>query len=133
MSDAANDINRVTTVIIKASIRLIIYALVTLILYEGITAGYQFGYEVFNPTSMTKGAGYERTVTVKEDQSDLKVGQMLKEDGLIRDAYAFAVQAWLYEYEICPGTYVLDTTMDPRKILEILDAGPEGKDGAAGS
>lgn len=32
MSDAANDINRVTTAIIKASIRLIIYALVILIL-----------------------------------------------------------------------------------------------------
>ncbi len=133
MSDAANDINRVTTAIIKASIRLIIYALVILILYEGITAGYQFGYEVFNPTSMTKGAGYEKTVVVKEDQSGFQVGRLLKEDGLIRNEYAFAVQVWLYEYEIRPGTYVLDTTMDPRDILDILDAGPGEKEGSAGS
>ncbi len=60
MSDTANDINRVTTAIIKVSIRLIIYALVILILYEGITAGYQFGYEVFNPTPMTRGRATRR-------------------------------------------------------------------------
>ncbi|MCI8297512.1 MAG: endolytic transglycosylase MltG [Lachnospiraceae bacterium] len=129
MSDTANDINRVTTAIIKVSIRLIIYALVILILYEGITAGYQFGYEVFNPTPMTRGAGYEKTVMVQEDQSGLQVGQMLKEAGLIRNAYAFAVQARLYGYEICPGTYVLDTTMDPRDILDVLDEGAADQKG----
>ena len=115
MSDTANDINRVTTAIIKVSIRLIIYALVILILYEGITAGYQFGYE--------------KTVMVQEDQSGLQVGQMLKEAGLIRNAYAFAVQARLYGYEICPGTYVLDTTMDPRDILDVLDEGAADQKG----
>lgn len=82
---------------------------------------------------MTKGAGYEKTVVVKEDQSGFQVGRLLKEDGLIRNEYAFAVQVWLYEYEIRPGTYVLDTTMDPRDILDILDAGPGEKEGSAGS
>ena len=42
MSDTTRDINRVTGAIIKVSLRLIIYALLILIFYEGITAGFEF-------------------------------------------------------------------------------------------
>ena len=47
MSYTNNEINRVTGVIIRVSLRLIIYALIVLLLYEGVMTGYTFGYSIF--------------------------------------------------------------------------------------
>ncbi|MEI3167381.1 MAG: hypothetical protein V8S58_05145 [Lachnospiraceae bacterium] len=41
------EINRITTAIISISVKLIVYALIILLLYEAVTRGYAFGHEIF--------------------------------------------------------------------------------------
>lgn len=53
MSHRTREINRITTTIITVSLKLIIFALVLLILYQGATRGYAFGHEVFAPTPVS--------------------------------------------------------------------------------
>lgn len=124
MSDTTRDINRVTGAIIKVSLRLIIYALLILIFYEGITAGFEFGYEIFAATAMAPAPGRDKAVRIEEDQSDLDVGKLLEKEGLIHNRYAFAVQAEFYDYEIYPGDYMLNTSMTSREILDLLGTQP---------
>ena len=57
MSRTTREINRITTTIISMSVRLLFYALVFFLLYEGITRGYSLGHEVFSPTAVAEAPG----------------------------------------------------------------------------
>jgi cell division protein YceG involved in septum cleavage len=124
VSDTTRDINRVTGAIIKVSLRLIIYALIILIFYEGVTAGFEFGYEIFAATAVAPEPGRDKTVQIEEGQSGFQVGKLLEKEGLIHNRYAFGVQAKFYDYTIYPGSYLLNTSMTSREILDILGTEP---------
>lgn len=130
-NDTAKDINRVTGVIIKVSLKLIITALLILVLYEGMHAGFNFGYEIFADTAVSSAPGTEITIEVKEDATGRKVGKMLKEKGLIHNEYAFWVQSIFYDYTIYPGSYTLNTAMTSREILDELSVKPEEGENAS--
>lgn len=133
MSSTTKDINRVTGAIIKVSLRLIIYALVILILYEGVTIGYEFGHEIFASTAVSPAPGTDKTIVVEDGRSSLQVGKQLEEEGLIRNGYAFWIQSMFYEYDIYPGAYVLNTSMTSKEMLEVLSVKPEKTEEAPGS
>ena len=124
MSNTTNEINRVTGVIIRVSLRLIIYALIVLLLYEGVMTGYTFGYSIFAGKAVSPEPGITMSVTVEEGDSLSQVGQMLKEDGLIENEYVFIIQAYFYDYEIYPGTYSLSTAQTSREMLEEMSVPP---------
>ncbi len=128
-SNTARDINRVTGAIIKVSLHLIIYALVILIFYEGITAGYRFGHEIFSATAVASPPGWDRIITIGEDQSDYDIGRLLEKEGLIHNRYVFVIQSELYDYKLYPGVYRLNTSMTSREILDALSAEPKEEEG----
>lgn len=121
MSKTTREINRITTAIISISLRLLAGALFFFLLYEGVIRGYAFGHAVFSPEAVSEAPGRDRTWVVPEGASLLESSRELEEAGLILDAYVFAVQAKLYHYTICPGTYQLNTSMTSRDILQLLD------------
>lgn len=128
LDDTTKDINRITAAIIKVSLYLILYALLILVIYEGMRSGFAFGYEIFGSTAMSSSPGTVQTVVITDGQSDNQVAKLLKNRSLIRNEYAFIVQARLYEYTIYPGTYELNTAMTSREILDKLSEKPkEGK------
>ena len=104
MNQTAKEINKVTSTIILVSWKLIVYAVVIMLLYEGVTRGYQFGYNVFYST-----AAAERS-------------------GLVKDRYAFLIQSIFYEYgnsenPVKAGTYLLNNSMTSKEIIIMLRDG----------
>ena len=65
MSRTTNEINKITGAIIAISSRLIIFALVILLLYEGVTRGYEFGHEIFYASAMEQSPGQDKSITVE--------------------------------------------------------------------
>lgn len=126
MSNTTNDINRVTTAIIRISVRLICLALVILVLYEGITRGYAFGHAVFYEEAVEAPPGTDKTVTVKEGDGANQIAELLMDEGLIANEFAFIFQSRFYEYDnFYPGTYQLNTSMTSKEILQELNTKPE--------
>lgn len=121
MSRATREINRITTTIISMSVRLLFYALVIFLLYEGGTRGYHLGHEIFSPTAVSPAPGQDRQVVIGEGEGVSEVAARLQREGLIEDRLIFAIQARIYEYEIYPGTYTLNTSMDSKEILRLID------------
>ena len=116
MSHITRDINRVTGTVIGISGRLILYALVILLLAEGITRGYAFGHSLFYESSVEQAPGRDIVVTVPDGQSDSDTIHELKKDGLIDNELAMRVQMKFYDYEIHPGTYTLNTAISSKKV-----------------
>ena len=83
MSNTTKEINRVTGAIIGISGKLIFYALVVLLLYEGITKGYAFGYEIFHSTAMAEAPGIDKVVQIEDGDSLMDVAKELDSKGLI--------------------------------------------------
>lgn len=132
MSHITRDINRVTGTVIGISGKLILYALVILLLAEGITRGYAFGHSLFYESSVDPAPGRDVVITVSGNQKDSDTIHELKKDGLIDNELAMRVQMKFYDYEIHPGTYTLNTSMSSKKMLQILNEKTEkGEDKAS--
>ena len=121
MSRATKEINRITGAIIGISGRLIVCALVVLLLYEGVTKGYEFGHEIFYATSVEAAPGRDRSITVEEGTSITDAAKLLKSYGLIANDYSFVIQAIFFDYEVNPGTYTVNTSMTSKEILQMMN------------
>ena len=131
MSQMTKEINAITGTIIGVSGKLIVYALVILLLVEGMTRGYAFGHEVFYATAIDPEPGVRYALTIPEGQDAAETARVLKDVGLIRNEYAVRIQMWFYDYEVYPGTYELSTAMTSKEILQQLNVKPETGGGSA--
>lgn len=129
MSRMTKEINKITGTIIGISGKLILYAVILLLLFEGMTKGYEFGHEIFYATAMDEAPGVDKVVTIPKGQSDAETARMLGQTGLVGNELAFQVQKKFYDYEIYPGTYTLNTSMTSKEILQQLNEKAEEGDG----
>ncbi|MBS6645820.1 MAG: endolytic transglycosylase MltG [Clostridiaceae bacterium] len=125
MSRATKEINKITGTIISVSGKLIVYALVILLLYEGASKGFAFGHEIFDPVPVAAAPGIDKKITIPEDTSVSEAADLLLEKGLINNKYTFIIQSKFYDYEINPGDYTLNTSMTSKEMLAQINEAPE--------
>ena len=129
MSRTTNEINKVTGAVIAISIRLILLALIVLLLYEGVTKGYEFGHEIFYASAMEEKPGRDIDITVEKGTSIASVAKLLKEKGLIASPFSVMIQAEFFNYKANPGSYTFNTSMTSRDILQMMNENTEKKEG----
>lgn len=129
MSRTTKEINKITGAVIAISIRLILLALIALLLYEGVTKGYEFGHQIFYASAMETEPGQDKEITVEKGTSVSGVAKLLKEKGLIANEYSFIIQAEFFNYKINPGSYTLNTSMTSRDILQMMNENTGEKEG----
>lgn len=122
MSRTTRDINRITTTIISISARLIVFAAVFVLMYEGATKGYQFGHAIFAPEAVDAEPGTVKEIVIEPGESLSDVAKRLEQEGLISNRFALMVQAKFYEYDVGPGAYELSTSMTSKEMLRLIDA-----------
>lgn len=125
MSQITKEINAITGTIIGISGKLILYAVVVLLLVEGMSRGYAFGHDVFYATAMEREPGTRYALTIPKGQTPAETAKVLKDLGLVKNEYAVQIQMWFYDYEVYPGTYEVSTTMTSKEILQVLNVKPE--------
>lgn len=125
MSNRTREINKITTTIISISVKLIVYALIILLLYEAVARGYAFGHEIFYAEAVDDEPGRDVVVQMKEDESVSEAAKYLARVGLIKSEFAFIFQSKFYDYDtIYPGMYTLNTSMTSKEILQLLNVKP---------
>lgn len=120
-NSGTDKINKVTGTVIFISVKVIVYIVVVLVFYYGITGAYQLGFNLFSKRTMTSAPGIEMRISVDEKDSVMDIGRTLEKMGLIHDAYAFVFQKYFYEIDIGPGVYTLNTAMTVKEALEAMD------------
>lgn len=131
MSNRTREINKITTTIIGISVKLLVYALIILLLYEAVARGYAFGHEIFFAEAVDEAPGQDMVVQIDSKESVSDAAQFLAHKGLIKSEFAFIFQSKFYDYDtIYPGTYTLNTSMTSKEILQLLNEKPETEDSA---
>lgn len=132
MSNRTKEINKITTTIISISVKLMVYALIVLLLYEAVARGYAFGHEIFYAEAVDDAPGRDMIVRFDREESVSEAAEYLARQGLIKSEFAFIFQSKFYDYEtIYPGTYTLNTSMTSKEILQLLNVKPEEEDARA--
>ena len=120
MSRATKEINKITGTIISVSGKLIVYALVILLLYEGASKGFAFGHEIFDPTPVAAAPGIDKKITIAKDTTVSEAADLL-----LDNKFTFIIQSKFYDYEINPGDYTLNTSMTSKEMLAQINEAPE--------
>ena len=126
MSSTTREINKITTTIIRISVKLMVCALIILLFYEAVARGFAFGHEIFYAESVDEAPGRDVTVVMEKGQSASEVAKLLTDEGLIKNRFAFLFQSKFYDCEtFYAGTYTLNTSMTSKEILQLLNEKPE--------
>lgn len=80
---------------------------------------FDFGYRVFTEPAIEAEPGTDVVVTIESSMGALDIGKELESKGLVRDANLFMLQLKLSAYaeDIIPGTYILNTSMEPKEMM----------------
>lgn len=123
--DAKQVFGAFLSMIFKASLWIIIIVVV----YKCAIYGYSFGYDIFSDVPVaTETTAVTISVAIVDGKSDMEIGELLEEKGLIKDAKVFWARVMLSDYKdkIRPGIYDLSTSMTTEEILKNISADPEG-------
>lgn len=124
MGRGSRKVGKVTSGVLSAIIKLIVYILILLILVRGGIFAYRFGYDIFYAQAIDKPENAkEVTVHIPEGSDAAETADILVNAGLIDNKISFIVQARFFELEIKPGDYTFSTSETSRQMLEILDDG----------
>ncbi len=104
-------------------LKLAIVAIFIFALFYGTKTAYDFGYSVFTSGSAEEAPGRDVEVTILNGMSKRSIGSLLANQGVIKNATVFYVQALIYGYDLKPGNYVLNTSMSIETILLTLAGG----------
>ena len=79
------------------------------------------GYDIFsNQANDSKDQAVESAITIRENESLLEIGRDLKNKGIVRDAYLFAISAWTMDDhdKIVPGECNITSAQKPSELVE---------------
>lgn len=114
--------NKIVFRFVSISFSVLIFLLIVIGLIKAGTYCYDFGYRIFTEGAVEAAPGRDVVVQITEDMSGLDIGGELEEKGLIDDKLLFFVQLKLSAYadDINSGVYTLNTSMEPREMMEAM-------------
>ncbi len=120
-------LNKIIYKFVSISFSILVLLLVVLGLVRLGSFCYDFGYRVFTEEPIAIAPGRDVDVQVTADMSEMDIGGMLEEKGLIRDKALFFAQLKLSAYsgKLLPGAYTLNTSMTSKEMMAELAAVPE--------
>ncbi|MBR4769188.1 MAG: endolytic transglycosylase MltG [Lachnospiraceae bacterium] len=104
-------------------LKIVIMGLLIALFIVLIALSYRAGVLLFTNDGVTGPDEREVTYTLQVEKGDsvLKIGSVLKENGIISSAVVFFVQSKLYKCRIAPGTYTLSSRNSSKAILKYLE------------
>lgn len=108
--------------LLYAAIKIAIWMAVIFFVYSSGVKAYNFGVAIYDEEAVAKEPGKNISVQINEEESDLDIGKLLKEKGLIKDPYLFYVQLKISPYsdKLQTGRFTLNTSMTSQEIISVL-------------
>lgn len=116
------NVNKAVLKFVKLGITTIIALIIVYFTVSISLTCFDFGYRVFTEPAMEAEPGTNVAVTIDASMDAQKIGKELESKGLVRDANLFAIQLKLSAYaeDIIPGTYILNTSMEPKEMMIMM-------------
>lgn len=121
-STSTSLILKITNAILRVCLNIIFYAAVIWVIITASRYVYSFSYQMFGSVPAAEEPGKDIDFQIASGESTMDIANKLEFNGLILNKYSFYLKTKLKDYNIYPGTYILNTSMDYDDILtEITD------------
>lgn len=103
-------------------LRLAVMILVIAGIYRLGEYAYTYGYSIVSDAAVEEKPGRDMRVVLSGDMTVREAALLLERRGLVKDADIFRIQLKVNKYEdkIKPGEYILNTSMTPKELMQIL-------------
>lgn len=111
-------------------LRTSIVVLVIVGIYKLGEYAYNCGYSIVADTAAEPEPGRDLKVTLTSDMSVKETAQLLERRGLVHSADIFQIQLKINKYEdsLKPGEYILNTSMTPKELMQVMAGEVEEED-----
>jgi len=106
--------------ILTIGIAVIFYAVVVYGIKKAAGYSYDFAYQLFGDTSVEAAPGRDVKITILKGESSMNIASKLEDAKLVTSKYSFYLKLKMKDYEIMPGTFVLNTSMTYDDILQVI-------------
>lgn len=113
-------VTKFSLAILIIGINVIFYVFVFNAVSDFADYSYDFTYRIFGDEAVEDEPGHDVRVTILKGESSMNIASKLEDARLIPDKYSFYVKLKLKDYEIMPGTFVLNTSMSYNDILDVI-------------
>lgn len=122
MGKSANTsaILKIMNAIMRIFLNIIFYGAVVWIVMEGGKFAYNFSYQLFGSVPVTEEPGKDYDFLIAKGDSTMQIAEKLEFSNLIVNKYSFYLKTKFKKYNIYPGTYVLNNSMDYDEILDVI-------------
>ncbi len=116
------NVNKIIYKFVSISFSVLVALLVIIGLVRLGTFCYDFGYRVFTEEPVADAPGTDVNVRITEDMSEMDIGKLLEEKGLVRNGKLFYAQLKLSAYsgDLLPGEYTLNTSMEAKDMMAVM-------------
>lgn len=123
------NLRKTAIMIFRITLKMVILAALVAVFYVVCVKTFEYGGDIFSEEPMDSyGKGEDVVVTIPVDTTAGELGNILEENGLIKDANMFKIQAFLYDLTITPGTYTFSTENNVEDIIDIINANAPKED-----
>lgn len=113
-------VRTVSSAIIGAAWRVILFMLVIYFLQIGALMAYRYGHGLLYQHAMEEPPGTEASIEILKGESRRAIAEKLEKAGLIDNQDAFLFQSRLYKAEFVPGSYTLNRSMSIKELIDYL-------------
>ena len=119
-------VTSIIAAVMGAIIRVVMAVAVVYVIYRGAGICYEYGYRIFTEPAVEKAPGRDVSVRIYDKMSEIELGSLLEEKGLVENGLLFAIQFRLssYDNKVKSGKYTLNTSQTSEEIIQFL-AGEE--------
>lgn len=119
-TSTAKLILKITGAILRLFLNILFYVIVVLVIIKAGTYTYNFAYQLFGSVAVEAEPGRDIEFQIMKGESTMVIANKLEVSNLVVDKYSFYVKTKLKEYDIMPGTFILNTSMDYDDILKVI-------------
>lgn len=103
-------------------LRFAIFAYLVLVIWNLGETSYSYCYRIIAQTVMEAEPGRDVSISFTKNMSTKELARLLEKDGLVEDATIFQLQLIINKYDkkLEPGTYILNTSMTPEQMMQIM-------------
>ncbi len=116
----ANLVFKITSSLVRTFLNILFYLIIAMLIIKAGTYTYNFAYQIFGSVAVEAEPGRDVEFQIKKGESTMDVANKLEVSKLVVNKYSFYLKTKFKEYNIMPGTFVLNTSMDYDAILEVI-------------
>lgn len=110
----------ITNIVLHLFLNILFYVFVIFAITRLSTVAYDFSYQIFGSKTLEQVPGRDITVQIKKGESTRNVASKLELNRVIENQYSFYVKTKLMDYNLLPGTYVVNSSMTYSEILSVI-------------